>query len=113
MVDEKNISAFSSFLKQHEEGQTAVEYIMLMAVIVIFALTVFRSDAFRNILGEESYVFDLLKNSLEYNYVHAGAGLDPQDFNFESRYQSPHSSLINERKGITHFYITLKYPDSN
>ena len=58
------------FLKRNQSGQSAVEYILLMAMIASLFVTVFRSQAFSRFFGNNSGFFNAIAQriSLDYRY---------------------------------------------
>lgn len=55
-------------------GQSAVEYIMLMALITLIVTSVLRSDVVARNLGENSALMNLLASRMEYSYRHGLQG---------------------------------------
>jgi len=60
--------------KLNQKGQSAVEYILLFAVVISLASFVFKSDAFTSLFGENGKFADVYKRELEYSYRHGLAG---------------------------------------
>jgi hypothetical protein len=54
-----------------EKGQTMVEYILLLAVAVSLVTTVYRSQAFRKLFGEQGEIGKKMKTQNEFAYRHA------------------------------------------
>ncbi len=54
-----------------ERGQTLVEYILLLAVAVSLVTTVYRSQAFRKLFGEQGEIGKKMKTQNEFAYRHA------------------------------------------
>lgn len=57
-----------------QKGQSTIEYILLLAVVMLLVSVVFKSPLFTELLGEDSSFFKVLKNRMEfsYRYTHAG-----------------------------------------
>lgn len=60
-----------NILLGNEKGQTAVEYILLLAVIVSVTTMIFNSDFVRDYFGENGTFVRTFKRELEYSYRHA------------------------------------------
>lgn len=50
------------------KGQSAVEYILLLAVVVALTMGVFKSKAFQDFFGDDSAFFAELARGIESNY---------------------------------------------
>lgn len=61
------------FLK-NEKGQTAVEYIMLTAVVITLVTFVVRSKIFTQYFGEDGQFAEVFRTQFEYTYRHARSG---------------------------------------
>tara|TARA_R110002049_G_scaffold49511_5_gene141613 strand:+ start:1948 stop:2244 length:297 start_codon:yes stop_codon:yes gene_type:complete len=59
-----------------ERGQSTIEYILLLAVIMLMVSVVFRSPLFADLLGEDSSFFKILKDRMEYSYRYTHAGVE-------------------------------------
>lgn len=62
------------FLSQ--KGQSSVEYIMLMAIIISLVSVFFKSDLFQSYFGDDGTVARVFKGRLEYTYTHAISGTE-------------------------------------
>ena len=60
------------------KGQSTVEYILLLAVVMLFVLTVLRHPRFKEFMGEDSQFFAFLKNRFIYTYRLTRDGTIPQ-----------------------------------
>ncbi len=58
-----------------QAGQSTIEYVLLLAVIMLLVSIVFRSPLFADLLGENSSFFKVLKDRMEYSYRYTHAGL--------------------------------------
>lgn len=74
---------FNMFKKNNsQKGQSVVEYVLLLAVISTLTVSVLRSDALRNALGEDSDLMNILTSQMEYSYRHASPGeIDNTNYN--------------------------------
>jgi hypothetical protein len=90
---------------RNQKGQTVVEYILLLAVAVSLVVTIFRSNTFQRMFGEQGRVGVLYKSQAEFEYRHAF----PWRSNFVSTFEnypsaSQHPSYFPDRNGETHFF---------
>ena len=97
-----------------QSGQSTVEYIFLLAVVVTMALKVIDSAAFKNLLGENSEVFEKYRRMMEFSYKHAYLNLEvPVNEPLENYngFNGPnHPSYINPGGNDTRiFIVTAEY----
>jgi hypothetical protein len=85
-----------------QKGQTTVEYILLFAVVVSLVITVYKSDAFRRLFGEQGEVGLKIKAQNEFSYRHA--------FHISGSEREPIPDIPRENKDIT---IHPSYVDSS
>ena len=87
------------FLKK-EDGQSSVEYLMLMAVAIFLVTTVIRSDYFQEFFGEEGQFSTAFRQEIEFGYRNA---LHGREFFREPNYRGDiHPSYVNG--GTTRFF---------
>lgn len=60
-----------------QRGQTAVEYILLLAVAVSLVLTFYRSEAFKKLFGPQGQIGNKIKSQSEFAYRHAFSASGP------------------------------------
>ena len=66
-----------NFIK-NQRGQTAVEYVLLLAVVATLVFAVIRNNAFQSYLGKEGEFFKKYKAVVEYSYRYGlGGEQDP------------------------------------
>ena len=95
----------------NQEGQTAVEYILLMAVVVSLASTVFQSDIFQKNLGPEGEIFVFFRSYMENGYRHGFEYNKDFDYEFEDRDQGLHPTYFNYKTSKSRFFSPLtRYP---
>jgi len=95
----------------HQRGQSTVEYILVLAVVVSLALVILgRTSIFKKYLSRDSMFIDGVKNYWEYTYRHAG---DPNGrTNADSVVGEQHDLYQNTAEGGSHFFIPAKaYPE--
>jgi hypothetical protein len=56
------------FCLLNKKGQSTVEYVLLMAVVLTFMTTVWNSKAFEDFFGKDSKFFVAFANSVRVNY---------------------------------------------
>lgn len=59
------------FLKRSDDGQSTVEYILLLAMVIGLTFTIFNSRAFKNFLGKDSNFFKVVAERIQMNYRYA------------------------------------------
>ena len=57
--------------KLKQQGQSAVEYILLLAVATSLVTFIIKSDGFKKIFGKDGQFATVYKAELEYSYRHA------------------------------------------
>ena len=101
----------SSFLKKilkSKNGQSIVEYILLMSVLMSILAAVFNSRYFKDFLGDDSAFFEALRKRYEYTYRHGRFGNEDQTPDPSGVRGQPHESY-NGR-----FFTPLSpYPTQN
>jgi hypothetical protein len=56
---------------KNQRGQTMVEYILLLAVVVSLVLTFYNSEAYRRLFGSQGQFGTKIKKDSEFAYRHA------------------------------------------
>jgi len=82
-------------------GQSTVEYILLLAVVVSLIFLVVNSDRFRNLMGEGGTFATRIKGEMEWNYRFATPG--NEEFSTINYPGGQHPSYFNSTRGGTHF----------
>jgi hypothetical protein len=69
-------------LVENESGQSMVEYIMLLGVVLILTFSVIQSNRFKDFFGDQSPVLNALRDRMVYSYRHGTFGNeDTTDYN--------------------------------
>ena len=90
-------------MKLHsEEGQTLVEYILLLAVAMSLMMTFYNSQMFRRLFGNQGALGKKIKAESEFSYRHAFMG--GTDVPRGTRDGATHPSYYDESKGETRFF---------
>ena len=92
-----------NFLKK-DLGQSTVEYILLLAVVLFLGLSVFRSRYFQDFFSEDSRFFTSIKSQIEVAYRQTH--LMPSDEN-QLDYSTFHRSFSVDGDE-SHFFISLQ-----
>lgn len=58
-------------IAKSEQGQTMVEYILLLAVAVSLVMTFYNSEAYRRLFGDNGAIGKKMKAESEFSYRHA------------------------------------------
>jgi hypothetical protein len=90
------------FLKA-DTGQSSVEYILLLVVLVVVGLTLFKSRAFTDFFGPNSAFFQQLKDKHEFTYRHTVSGKNTED---NSNLNNFHESYIDTNRNATRFILS-------
>jgi len=88
----------ASILKS--DGQSTIEYLLLLVVVASVALSVFNSDIFQEFLGEDGLFVENYTQRLEFTYRH-GLNGSSRDTNVDPGNRG-HSSYFNN--GQTRFF---------
>lgn len=94
-------------LKKSQSGQTTVEYILLFAVAIIAANTVFQSDAFQKIFGKNGKFSKTFRAEMEYSYRHSLRGRKEYQ---QPVYNGSHDSYVWQGKTTRFFGAKEAYP---
>lgn len=60
-----------------QDGQSTVEYLLLLAVIIAIATTILNSTRFKDLIGENGKFAKTIKSETQWNYRHGLPGRDP------------------------------------
>lgn len=92
-----------------QEGQTLVEYILLLVVAVSLVLTFYNTETFKRLFGEQGEIGQQIKSQNEFAYRHAfsSSGVDrvrPADVPPDNKDGSQHPSYADVTNGGTRFF---------
>lgn len=59
---------------QFQNGQTLIEYLVLLSVVALIVLTVTRNSVFQRLLGPNSNMFSAISRYMEFTYRHGLSG---------------------------------------
>ena len=95
-------------LKSHK-GQSTVEYILLLAVVMSLVYLVVNSDRFKDLIGDDGAFATKMKNESEWNYRFANQGKD--GFTMLTYPNGTNPTYWNAANGQSRFVGPLKpYP---
>lgn len=89
---------------KNQEGQTVVEYILLLAVAVSLVLTFYNSEAFRRLFGSQGTFGVKIKNDSQFAYRHAHLPKDPVDIDRNNKEGATHPSYLDTVNSGTRFF---------
>jgi hypothetical protein len=106
--------SFSLRLLRNNLGQSAVEYILLLAVITSLGYTFYNNKKFKDFLRGKDGMFATMKKGMSYSYRY-GLSLNkdtPFDEKAEFDYQTnKHDTYMNPSEPQSRFFIgTKEYP---
>jgi type II secretory pathway component PulJ len=87
-----------------ERGQSLVEYILLIAVVISLVLTLYQSAAFRRLFGTQGALGTRMKSQSEFSYRHAYMSRDNVDIDRANREGAIHPSYHDTVNGGTRFF---------
>jgi len=90
----------------NQRGQSTVEYILLLAVVISLIYTVINSARFKDIVGEGGSFANKMKNSMEWNYRFGSQGTE--GFSTIQYPGGRHPTYFNSSTGFTHFIGPIK-----
>lgn len=91
----------------NQKGQSTVEYVLLLAMVMILVNTVFQSRLFKKIFGENGTFAKAFRSEVEFSYRHALRG---RAFYTEPNYNNRHKSYLWEGNSTRFFGAKDKYP---
>lgn len=92
---------YLSLLRKSESGQSTVEYILLLAVVMALFFSIFRSRPFQEFLGEDSTFFNNIAKRLALDYRYSVR--IPEDQNIDSSPTANHPSFVDD-SGKSRFF---------
>jgi len=91
---------------KNQKGQSTIEYILLLVVVVSIAGGLMNSDAFKRFVGEDSELMQKMVRQMTYAYRHGRLGeVD------ESNYDREHETYFNKDEDRSRFFTPINvYP---
>lgn len=89
---------------KNQQGQTVVEYILLLAVAMSLIVTFYRSATFQRMFGTQGELGRLYKLDSEWGYRHASMTGRVTETNEPKSSAEDHASYYNTLKSETHFF---------
>jgi hypothetical protein len=99
--------SFSLRLLKNNIGQSAVEYILLLAVISSLSYAFYNNKRFKNFLAGKEGMFAVMKKGISYSYRY---GIEyKQDVSFDEKMQfnyadNKHDTYFNSADNNSHFF---------
>lgn len=96
-----------NFLR-NSKGQSAVEYILLIAVLSSVGYSFYNNKKFKDFVGGEKGLFVELRKGMEYSYRYGRPMNEDSEEAMEFQYQSRnHDLYYNKEQGSTRFFTGL------
>lgn len=92
------VSVPSWYPMKLQRGQSTIEYVLLLAVVMLLISVVFKSPLFSKLLGEDSSFFKILKDRMEFSYRHTHAGANPDEGQRDISTAAQHDSYSKNSK---------------
>ena len=90
----------------NHRGQSTVEYILLLAVVISLIYTITNSQRFRDLLGEGGSFATTMKSEMEWNYRFGSQGrTTTTTITFPNAF---HPTYYNTARNTTHFIGPIK-----
>lgn len=90
----------------NQAGQSTVEYILLMVVLMTMGLAFFKSNAFENFFGPNSGVFTAIARKMEFSYRYGHNGIE--DTYGENYTSEGHEAYFNNEEGKSRFFAPIQ-----
>lgn len=87
-----------------QQGQSTVEYLLLLVVVTALAFSIYNSARFKNFLGPDSEFFAIVQKKIEFSYRH---GYDSQQD--DTGTVSNHFTFIKDGNE-SRFFTTIEEP---
>lgn len=91
-------------MKMNQRGQTSVEYVLVLGVVLLLTMTVIKSNRFKSLVSGDGDVFQGYKNYMEYTYRHAYFDLKDSQSNYGA-YTGNHNSYTQDSGIDTRFFL--------
>jgi len=101
----------NSVFLSNSKGQSAVEYILLLAVLSSLIVGVLNNKQFKNLVNGNEGLFVSLRNRMEYSYrygreLNSDVDLDAaMDFNYQT---NKHDTYFNSKENQSRFFSGLE-----
>lgn len=83
----------------NQKGQSTIEYILLLVVVVSVATALLNSSTFKRFVGKDSELMQKMAKQMAYAYRHGRLGeLD------SSNYSQEHDTYFNKDEGRSRFF---------
>ena len=104
----ENLEHFKNI--NNRSGQSAVEYIMLLAVVALLVFTILQSNTFKSFFGSDSEITKKYADYMEYTYRHGRPGSKDKD---RKNYSVGGIHETYQKDGSSRFFIVEgEYPEN-
>ena len=94
---------------KRKNGQSTVEYILLLTVVMLFVNTVIRSDVFKQFFGGNSTFFQTIATGMARNYRYASIVTESEVIGADP--VLAHPSFAKDGGSDSHFFVIAEeYP---
>lgn len=83
-----------------QNGQSVVEYILLLAVITALSYSLYSNPRFKKFFGERGF-FEAMRTRISFTYRYGLDGNSDTDFEYNS---NKHQTYLNEGKNSSRFF---------
>lgn len=83
----------------NQKGQSTVEYILLLVVVVSIATALMNSATFKKFVGKDSALMQKMVKQMSYSYRHGRLGQDDT-----SNYNGEHETYFDKSTGSSRFF---------
>lgn len=90
-----------------QKGQSSVEYLMLVVIIVSMTIAVLKSNAFQDFFGSQGQFATVYKSEIEFSYTNSYQGREAFE---EPDYNNPDHSSYKGSSGTRFFGANQEYP---
>ena len=87
----------------NKKGQALTEYVLLIGVISLMFISILKSDAFKDVFGDDSNFFKQMRTKMAFEYRHGVSGTQDKSNN---SYNGRHESYYDGSS--TRFFIPLE-----
>ncbi|MFT6068885.1 MAG: Tfp pilus assembly protein PilE [Bacteriovoracaceae bacterium] len=92
----------------NQRGQTMIEYVLLLVVVMSLAAAFMNSDTYKKFVGKDSLLMQRLVKQMSYAYRHGRQGNGEDDL---STYSIDHDTYYNRDEGRSRFFTPIEeYP---
>ena len=91
---------FKKQLSLDKSGQSSVEYIILLGMVVLLTLSILNNDYVQNFIGKDAAIFAQFSKYYQYSFRYPLPGSNDTGVD----YSDSHDSYVNPDSGKTRFF---------